>query len=158
METYCEYIFEHNKCMPNPEEDVFRFADLHSWYKHLHDFDKAYPLLLQGEEHRYDFDPQYTDKNKKNFHWRIVLACNLDKYGVKISDNSEYVLIPEDIKQFMKKFPIYLDNDFCQSNNPKARFLRHICVKMCEEFWNELQELNKLSKLPKKEIKEESIN
>ena len=145
MNTYSEYIFEHNIVIPNPKKDIFRFSDLHSWYKHLSDFDKAYPLLLQGEEPRYSFDTSYTDLEQNNFHWRIILESNLNTYNVKINEKSDYQPIPEDIKQFMKKFPIYLDNDFCQSKEAKPTFLRHICKKMCEEFWNESQEFHKLS-------------
>lgn len=158
MERYTKFVLEHNQTMPDPTEDIVRISDLHSWYKHLEDFTKAYPLLIQGEEPAYSFRPEFTDENQKNFHWVIVMDYNIDEYCINISgdnignehehndididnskdnseDNNMYEYIPDDVKQFMMKYPIYLDADFSSQNNDKSRFLRHICKKMCEEFW-----------------------
>lgn len=138
MDKYVKFVFDNNSQMPDPEKDILRFSDLHSWYKHLDNFNIAYPLLLRGEEPRYSFDPNFDDKDQLNFHWRIVFEHNLSYYNIVMNDTEEPNNIPDDIIKFMKQFPIYLDNDFCPSNDPKSRFLRHICKKMCENFWDEL--------------------
>lgn len=138
MEEYVEFVLENNQTMPDPTEDILRISDLHSWYKHLGDFTKAYPILLQGEEAAYSFRPDFTDQDQKNFHWGIVMEYNMDHYNIKISEDKKYQCIPNDIQEYMKKYPIYLDHDFCSNNSDKPRFLRHMCKKMCEEFWDGL--------------------
>lgn len=146
MEDYVEFVLKNNQTMPDPTEDIVRISNLHSWYKHLGDFTKAYPLLVQGEEPAYSFSPDFTDENQKNYHWAIVMDYGLDNYGAKISEGDEYYLIPDDIQAFMKKYPIYLDSDFCSNDNAKSNFLRHVCKKMCEEFWDGLVKYRKTIK------------
>jgi hypothetical protein len=139
LKTYANFIFETNKIMPPTEQDILRISDLHSWYKHLSKFQKAYPLLIQGEEPRYSFSPCFTDPNQKNFHWTVIMDYNIDNYYITV-DGKE-IEISDDIKKFMKKFPIYLNNHFCSSDDPLSQFLLQICNKMCHEFWDELKKL-----------------
>lgn len=143
MEEYTEFVLQNNQTMPDPIQDIIRISDLHSWYERLGDFTKAYPLLVQGEEPAYSFSPDFIDENKKNFHWTIVMDYGLPSYGAKITEDDGYYVIPDDMQKFMKKYPIYLDHDFCSNDNDKSNFLRHMCKKMCEEFWNGLVEYQK---------------
>ena len=150
MDGYVKFVLKHNQTMPDPTEDILRISDLHSWYKHLGDFTKAYPILIQGEEPAYSFSSEFTDADQNNFHWAIVMDYNMDRYTTKLSDNdnddeNEYYLT-SDIQEFMKKYPIYLDYDFCSINESKSNFLRLICKKMCEEFWNGLVEYQTIIK------------
>lgn len=147
MQEYTEFVLKHNQEMPDPTQNILRISDLHSWYKHLGNFTKAYPLLAQGEEPRYGFDPRFTDENRKNFHWRIVMTDNIDRYPIKISDDAKYQLIPDDIKEFMKKYPIYLNSGFSSQDTENAKFLRLMCKNMCEEFWNGLVEYQNQNKV-----------
>ena len=66
----------------------------------------------------------------------------LDNYDIKICDGDEYVPIPDDLINFMKQFPIYLDHDFNYTDNTKSKFLRLCCDKMCNEYWSELVKLH----------------
>jgi len=140
LKDYIEFVLKNNNKMPKSEEDVLRISGLHSWYKHLSSFQKAYPLLIKGEEPRLSFDPQFSDENQENFHWTIIMDYNIDNYNIKIND--EYVEIPNKVKEFMKKFPIYLNNEFSPCDKPLPKFLLKICNEMCKEFWNEINKLN----------------
>ena len=131
MNEYTKFVLDSNSKMPDPTKDIIRFSKLHSWYKHLGKFEKAYPLLAQGEEPRYDFDPSYTDLNQNNFHWRIILEYNMTDYKIMMPDGN-CVQISDDVMSFMKRFPIYLNNTF----SPDANFQILNCQQMCNEFWN----------------------
>src|SRR5437867_4186698 len=98
LQDYASYIVKNNSKMPDPKKDAERFSNLHSWYKYLYNFTIAYPLLLKGEEPRYDFDRWFSDDNQENFHWRFVLEHNLNTYY--FNENSR--TIPEEILLFMK--------------------------------------------------------
>jgi hypothetical protein len=147
MERYAKFVLQNNQTMPDPTEDIIRISELHSWYKHLGNFNKAYPILLQGEEARYSFSPDFTDNNQKNFHWGIVMDYSMNHYNIKISEDEKYQCIPKDIQEYMIKFPIYLDHDFCNSDTVKPKFLRHMCKKMCEEFWDGLGKYQNIKKI-----------
>lgn len=138
MEEYIDFVIENNMSMPEWKNDIERFSDLHSWYKHLGKFDIVYPLLRCGEEPRNSFDPSFTDLNQNNFHWTLVLDYNIDNYAIKINDTDDYVDIPDDLKKFMKQFPIYLNNDFGPQENEINHFFRVMIGEMCERYWNEL--------------------
>lgn len=140
LKDYVNFVLEHNKTMPKSENDVLRIAGLHSWYKHLSGFEKAYPLLMYGEEPRNSFDPQFTDENESNFHWTIIMESNIDGYNIKIKN--DYVEIPKQVKEYMKKFPIYLNNHFSSCDDrPLEKFLLRMCNEMCKEFWNEMNKI-----------------
>lgn len=136
LKKYADYVLSNNKEMPNPISDAERFSDLHSWYKHLGEFTIAYPILLKGEEIRYSFDPDLTDDNQNKFHWRFVLEDNLNSYKMELGDNN-YINIPEEIKDFMKKYPIYLDKEFNNSSEI-GKYQIKTCNYVAEMFWNEL--------------------
>ena len=138
MEKYIDFVFDQNETMPPCEEDILRISRLHSWYKHLVGGVKAYPLLLQGEEPRYSFDTRFTDPNKKNFHWRIIMDYHMNDYGIMIENNGIYVQIPEKLKDLMKKFPIALDENFLPFDIEKSIMQRKECAIQCEKFWKEL--------------------
>lgn len=143
MDKYIDFVFDHNSDMPECKKDIIRISELHSWYKHLGKFEKAYPLLMQGEEPRYPFDLQFTDENQNNFHWTIIMDYNIDEYIIKVCDTEKLQPIPQTIKNFMKRFPIYLDYDFNSCDNDKSNFLRWCCEQMCTEYWENLVELKK---------------
>lgn len=154
LNTWFNHIVDNLDEMPDPKEDIERISTLHSWYKHLGEFTKAYPLLIQGEEPRYDFSPSLTDENKKNFHWTVIMDYALDGYGIKIDDSDNYYKIPDSLKDLMKCFPIYLDRDFGHNSTDKGQFLLLECEMLCREFWNELTNLKKVVDKAKKESEE----
>ena len=145
MENYKKIIKENNTDIPDPKPDVLRIKDLHSWYKHLRGGVIAYPLLARGEEPRYGFDKRLTDPNQDNFHWRIVMGYNLDSYCIKLNDSSEdYFRVPDEIKDYMKKFPISLDGNF--SSTERGFEQVDLCVKQCINFWNGLDNISHIEK------------
>jgi len=144
--------------MPDPKKDIERISTLHSWYKHLGEFTKAYPLLIQGEEARYSFDTCYTDENRKNFHWTVVMDYALDNYGIKLDDSDDYYKIPDTLKDLMKCFPIYLDHDFGNNSTEKGQFLLLQCEMLCRDFWNELTNLKIIVDKAREEENEEIEN
>lgn len=105
---YAKHILKTVKKMPDPVRDAERFSQLHSWYKHLLEFEKMYPILMEGEEYRYDFDTSYEDKDQSNYHWRFILESNLNYYFLNLESVKKPKPIPEDIVEYMKKFPIYI--------------------------------------------------
>jgi hypothetical protein len=143
MLQYIEFVFNHLDNMPDPNADIKRISTLHSWYKHLGEFNRAYPLLIQGEEPRYNFSPDLTDENRENFHWTVIMDYALDGYGIKLDDTDKVYHIPDAVKDFMKCFPIYLDSDFGRNSSEKGQFLLLECEMVCKEFWKELTNLKK---------------
>ncbi len=137
MEQYINFVFKNNQKMPLCRDDIERFADLHSWYKKLSGGYIVYPLLLCGEEARYDFDPKFTDENQNNFHWTMVFESDIDIYDIK-TEQDDYSKIPEQLKILMKKYPVALDCSFSSSNELKI----NQCISKCEQFWEELSQFN----------------
>lgn len=43
LKDYINFVLKYNKEMPSTEQDILRISDLHSWYKYLSGFNKAYP-------------------------------------------------------------------------------------------------------------------
>ena len=140
MDSYKNFVLSQNEKMPDPEADILRIASLHSWYKHLYSGVKGYPLLIRGEEPRYSWNPQFTDPDQSNFHWTIVMDYSIDNYHVNFgSTSSSYVPIPDEVKEFMRKFPINLDQNFSNDDVfPESVEQCANCVSACKEFWNAL--------------------
>jgi hypothetical protein len=88
---------------------------------------------MKSEEPQYGFNPYYSDKNQNNFHWRIILEWNVEKYPIQIN-NIYYKNIDKDIIDFMKQFPIELDANFHETNYDQI----NNCVVACNKFWNAL--------------------
>ena len=137
LNEYFEYIKNNVPNLPPVIDDIERFSGLHSWYKHLGEFQIAYPLLLKGEEARYDFDTQYSDQNQSNFHWRFILSEFAENYGITIN-NQYYDHIPQPILQHMKKYPIYFNNDLGCTHNASHQFQMKISEKVCEQFYKDI--------------------
>lgn len=136
LKLYAKNVLEVVKEMPDPLPDAERFSTLHSWCKHLDNFNKMYPILMEGEEPRNGMHPSYTDKNKKNYHWRFILEDNINRYHFNLKGfYSKH--IPNDIIDYMKKFPIYVSDEFYIDN----KFQLTICKEMATEFWNGLKKM-----------------
>ncbi len=151
MQKYRSFVFLNCKEIPDPESDIERFSGLHSWYKRLPaEGVKAFPILLRGEEPRYSFNPSYSDPDQSNFHWTLVFENCIDYaklyvYGTPdlTSDYEEFIpdsesLIPDELKTFMRRFPIHLSNEFSECSDEKSMTQRNNAVAMCHEFWNAL--------------------
>lgn len=124
--TRFNYVFNNvGDDIPDPKKDIDRITKLHSPNDSLGRFTKGYPLLIQ-----------LTDDNSKDFHWTIILDQDLDDYGIKIDDSNQYHKISDDIKDFMKSFPIYLDHEF-GNDTDKGNFMILQYEMMCKEFWKE---------------------
>jgi len=91
----------------NTRDDALRIAGLHSWYKHLTDDEIMYPLILQGEEERYAFDPRLQDPNQENLHFRFLHLGDLKNLKVVMPDG-EPSRLPGEIIEFVQKYPIHM--------------------------------------------------
>ena len=136
LSLYSKELFEKNKTIPNAVKDAERFSKLHSWYKHLVEPTSAYPILLKGEEPAYSWFPDFEDPNQENFHWRFILEYYLDTYKMDLGE--EYKCIPDEIQNFMKKFPIKLNNNFGDGSIDHDHQIEE-CKEMANKFWNELK-------------------
>jgi hypothetical protein len=70
-----------NLKLPDIVKDLCRFADLHSWYKHL-SVDPgvnyyAYPAV--GQQPRYTFDTRITDST--GIHWHFVTSFEREEWS-----------------------------------------------------------------------------
>ena len=139
LNKYIDYVFSNVGHIPDPGPDVRRFSTLHSWYKHFGEnkLEIAYPILLRGEEPRNEIEPLFSDENQENFHWRFILESDFDEYKIRLDDDDDYVVIPSDICDLMKRTPIYLNRDlgYGMTNN----FQIQICCHAAETFWNNLK-------------------
>lgn len=122
LSTWFNYLFD-NTDMPDPKKDIDRIITLYS-HDRLGKFIRGYPLLIQLQ-----------DDNFEKFHWTIILEDDLDNYEIKIDDSNEYHKMSDEIKDYIKFFPIYLDYDFC-NNTDKSKFMILQYEKMCKEFWD----------------------
>ena len=69
--------------METLKQDFIRFADLHSWYKHLplegRDY---YASLRKGEQMRYPFEPRVKDYEGQHWHFYLKREnTNYTEYG-----------------------------------------------------------------------------
>ena len=139
MESYIKEIIENNATMPDPKPDIERFSGLHSWYKHLPKFIKAYPLLFKGEEARNNLQPENLDK--EGYYWRFVFDYHLDHFIVDIKNTEhgrKFIHLDPEIIKVMKKYPIYFSWDLSPSTtNSASVFQRDIAIQMCKEMWEE---------------------
>lgn len=168
MQNYVKEILENNSVMPDPSPDILRFSELHSWYKHLPNFVKAYPLLIKGEERRNDQDSCFGDANQNNYHWRFIFEDDLGSWVVSykikditVDETKEYddeelydiTYINPEIIKIIKKHPIYFSNRLSPSEcDPLAIFQRLVATKMCEEVWEEIINYNKKEELEIEEM------
>lgn len=121
--TWFNYIFNNaGDDMPDPKKDIEKISKQYS--NHITSFTKAYPLLIQ-------------DNLSKDFCWTIVLSNELDDYDIKIDDSEYYHKISDEIKDFIKRFPIYLDHEFGNLDSRKGKFMVLQYEMMCKEFWDE---------------------
>ena len=137
MEGYKNNIIANVPAMPDPVKDFKRFSTLHSWYKHLNSFNIAYPVLMKGEEPRYSFDTSFSDSNQENYHWRFIVLDNLEAYGY-ILNGQEANVIPKDVLEFMKKYPIYISNRLGNEESDEYKFQITVCANVCKLFWDDL--------------------
>ena len=164
MDKYANFVFKYNKEMPEPIQDILRIYNLYNKYEQLGEFTRAYPFLTQGEEPAYLFNPEYdgeldidfsdeeynkelaqkfspefTDENQKNFHWRIITEHDMDKFAAKMSDDDDTrYYLQRGLCKFVKRYPIYLNSDFCKDID-NSTFFKFMCKKACEDFWNGLK-------------------
>ena len=90
----------------NLNRDILRFSTLHSWYKHLEFADGGTLYFIvprQGEQERYHFNPQVTDRN--GLHWWFL-------YG---KSGSEQVIVNEKVRAIINRYPIRLNPFFYHS-------------------------------------------
>jgi len=156
--TVCDELPSLEGIFPDPTKDAERFSNLHSWYKHLGSFQKAYPILMKGEEPQNNFAPSYLNLDQENYHWRFILDYNLEGYGLDYG-NVQLNEIPNDVMNFAKRFPIYISYHLGDEINDAHKFHITNCKMMAMEFWDELQKIaeKEVSKdIEKKEQKSKS--
>ncbi len=59
----------------NLKTDFYRFAHLHSWYKHLPIEGETFVFFKQNkQQYRYDFDKCLTEDSRTEY-WHFIEAC-----------------------------------------------------------------------------------
>lgn len=128
--TWFNYVINNvGDDIPDPKKDIDRIITLHSQHDRLGRFTKGYPLLIQQ-----------TDDNSNGFHWTIILDDDLNDYCIKIDDSNQYHKISDELKGFIKSFPIYLDSDF-GNDTDKNKFMILQYEMMCKAFWEEFLDI-----------------
>lgn len=70
----------------NLKKDFYRFAQLHSWYKHIRLEGKTFVFFKTNEQQvRYDFDKQLTKEERKEY-WHFIDSNNKE-YIKKLINN-----------------------------------------------------------------------
>jgi hypothetical protein len=114
--------------------DAQRFSRMHSWYKHLGEFEVAFPLLLPGQEWRNGICAQ-IEPSERRLHWRFIFEDGLARHAVVIGPVC-YSGVPDALRREMARFPIYLSREFGQGGahafqlvacrEVARRFFRHV--------------------------------
>lgn len=141
MNMYIGDVIGNLNSMPNTYNDIIRFSQMHSWYKHFGEGRLNYPVLFTGQEPCQNIPGQekYTDDNEDNYHWRIIPEHALDTYDCKIGDL--YIgPVPKELKLVMKRFPVVLDRYFGSRHPDSSRQIEE-CERVCVNFWKYIPDL-----------------
>jgi len=165
MELYKFFVLSECSTMPDPTDDINRISGLHSWYKHLPYVKKAYVFLTKGEEARYSFDPKHSSETANDeFHWTVIMGddsldryCLLesntfgtvheyeDDFGNDTTQTIKEIKIPAEVKEFIKRFPVYVGSSFGENNGSTCKFQKAVCKEACTEYWKALKTWNGIS-------------
>ena len=122
------------------QKDFQRFRHLHSWYKHVSDPQIYVPILVRGEEARYGFCPEYSDKDQTNIHFHFVSLSEIKNYKFVLGDqpeDSEPCEILSFLKFVLSDYPLILTGGIQGSNEQTNAIIEHN-VKMCVLMWKSL--------------------
>lgn len=147
LHEYAHIIQTRFDGMPRVIPDATRFSGLHSWYKHLGQFEVVYSILMKGEERKYEepLRADFSDNNPNNHHWRFVFENDLSTYEFEFDTMStprEIYPIPDDLVEFMKHYPIYVSNQLGQPPpNDVNKFHMKTFEVVTTKFWNDLKNM-----------------
>ena len=83
------------------KKDFYRFAQLHSWYKHLPVTTEPFIFYKQqGQQPRYGFDPCLTEEDQSKYYWHFA----------RVSFNKDYIqkLVDANVKLYVAHFGSFL--------------------------------------------------